>query len=70
MNGPQSNVQKFRRERAHGGFAKEEKTAILSLMRDMLQFQPEKRPTIEKVLASEWMVKWVLPEFERLQATA
>ena len=63
-------VQKFRRERAHGGFAKEEKTAILSLMRDMLQFQPGKRPTIEEVLASEWMVKWVLPEFERLQATA
>lgn len=57
-------------ERAQSGFGKEEETAILSLMRDMLQFRPEKRPTIEEVLASEWMVKWVLPEFERLQATA
>lgn len=44
-----------------GVFEDEETQAILSLMCWMLTFQPEQRLTIEEVLESEWMVKWVLP---------
>ena len=46
-------------------FGSEETAAILCLMRSMLAYQPEESPTIAQVLESEWMVKWVLPDFER-----
>lgn len=62
-------VQKYRRKHGVGEFGKEETAAILDLMRWMLAFRPKERPTAEEVLKSEWMVKWVLPDFERsLQA--
>ncbi|KAI1126084.1 protein kinase [Nemania abortiva] len=56
-------VQKFRRKQeALGTFCEDETRAFLDLMRGMLTFQPEKRLTIEGVLKSEWMRKWVLPQ--------
>ncbi|KAF3483115.1 uncharacterized protein GIQ15_02439 [Arthroderma uncinatum] len=58
-------VQKYRRKRNVGEFSKEEASAILDLMRRMLAFRPEERPTVEEILKSEWMVKWVLPGFDR-----
>ncbi|KAK3296636.1 kinase domain-containing protein [Chaetomium fimeti] len=59
-------VQKYRRKRAEVGvFGEEETAAIVDLMRKMLAFRPEERPTADEVLKSEWMVKWVLPDFER-----
>ncbi|KAK2771986.1 hypothetical protein FQN53_004823 [Emmonsiellopsis sp. PD_33] len=58
-----------RRKRGMGEFGKEETIALLHLMRRMLAYLPEDRPTVEEVLRSEWMVKWVMPDFERsLQA--
>ncbi|KAG6357472.1 hypothetical protein INS49_013349 [Diaporthe citri] len=58
-------VQKYRRKReAAGIFEEQETSAILALMRSMLRFRPEERLTIEKVLESEWMVKWALPQLE------
>ncbi|KAE8370417.1 hypothetical protein BDV27DRAFT_140346 [Aspergillus caelatus] len=44
---------------------REETAAILDLMRRMLTFRPEERPTARGVLQSRWMVQWVLPDFER-----
>lgn len=58
-------MQKYRRNRGVGGFDKEEAAAILDLMRRMLALTPEERPTVDDVLNSEWMVKWVMPGFER-----
>ncbi|KAJ5929302.1 hypothetical protein N7454_007150 [Penicillium verhagenii] len=42
-----------------------EQAAFLDLMRQMLSFKPEERPTAEVLLTSEWMVKWALPDFRR-----
>ena len=62
----EEGVQKYRRKRDRvGEFNREETAAILDLMRRMLAFRPEERPTAEEVLKSEWMVKWVLPDFDR-----
>ncbi|KAK2785776.1 hypothetical protein FQN51_003783 [Onygenales sp. PD_10] len=62
-------VQVSRRKRGMGEFGKEETIALLHLMRRMLAYLPEDRPTVEEVLESEWIVKWVMPDFERsLQA--
>lgn len=58
-------VQKYRRMHDMGEFGEDERTALLDLMRRMLAFRPEDRPTVDKVLRSEWMVKWVLPDFEK-----
>lgn len=61
----EEGVQKYRRKSSRvDEFGGEETVAILHLMRRMLAFRPEERPTAEEVLQSEWMVKWVLPDFE------
>jgi serine/threonine protein kinase len=57
-------VQHYRRKLEKGVFGEEETRAILNLIRQMLKFQPEERLTIQQVLESEWMVKWVLPDLE------
>lgn len=49
-------VQDYRRKLQMGVFGEEETQAILNLIRRMLKFQPEERPTIKEVLESEWMV--------------
>lgn len=47
-------------------FTKEEKTAILDLLGGMLRHRPEDRLSVEDILESERMVKWALPDFERI----
>lgn len=61
----EEGIQKYRRMRRAGEYGRDEAIAILDLMRQMLAFRPEDRPTAEEVLKSEWMVKWCLPDFER-----
>ncbi|KFY45713.1 hypothetical protein V494_00818 [Pseudogymnoascus sp. VKM F-4513 (FW-928)] len=62
----EEGVQKYRRKSKRvEEFGREETVAILDLMRRMLAFRPEDRPTAKEVLESNWMVKWVLPDFER-----
>ncbi|PGH33914.1 CMGC protein kinase [[Emmonsia] crescens] len=60
----EDGVQKYRRMDGMGEFDEEETAAVLDLMRRMLAFRPEERPTIEEVLQSEWMAQWVLPDVE------
>lgn len=48
-------VQKHRRLRHIDEYGNEETAAILDLVRRMLAFSPEDRPTAEEVLKSEWM---------------
>ena len=64
----EEGIQKYRRKNGRvGEFGTDEMAAILNLMRRMLAFLPEERPTLEEVLKSEWMVRWVLPDFNRSQ---
>lgn len=57
-------VQNWRRKWG-SEIAGDEQVAFLDLMRRMLSFRPEERPTAEEVLMSEWMVKWALPDYRR-----
>ncbi|CAG7949646.1 unnamed protein product [Penicillium nalgiovense] len=58
------DVQKWRRKMG-GKIEEDEKAAFLDLMRRMLSYRPDERPTAEEVLISDWMVKWALPDCER-----
>ncbi|KAF9250465.1 hypothetical protein DTO013E5_5514 [Penicillium roqueforti] len=58
-------IQKWRRKFVGSEIEEDEKAAFLDLMRRMLSFRPEERPTAEEVLMSDWMVKWALPDCER-----
>ncbi|KAI1949089.1 hypothetical protein LOZ57_002456 [Ophidiomyces ophidiicola] len=62
----QEGVQKYRQLKPYMGvFDKDEKAAVLDLIRRMLMFRPGQRLTVEEVMETEWMVKWALPAFER-----
>jgi serine/threonine-protein kinase SRPK3 len=61
----EERIQKYRRQLDMGEYGEEETAAILDLMRRMLAFRPEERPTCDEVLKSPWMVKWALPELMR-----
>lgn len=63
----EGRVQRFRRKLKVGEFDKDETAAIICLMRRMLGFQPEDRPTCDEVLQSAWMVGWALPELRRAE---
>ncbi|RHZ49503.1 uncharacterized protein CDV56_105157 [Aspergillus thermomutatus] len=46
-----------------------EQDSLSSMLRSMLSFRPEDRPSAQQVLESEWMVKWALPEYEKIRNT-
>ncbi|CDM34554.1 unnamed protein product [Penicillium roqueforti FM164] len=48
-------------------FEPNERDALFSISRPMLSFRPENRPSAQQVLESEWMVKWALPEYEKIR---
>lgn len=62
----EDSIQQPRRESGLSPFDPVERDAIFALLRSMLSFRPEDRPTAQEVLESEWMVKWALPEYERI----
>lgn len=59
-------LQALRREDGMGDLGLEEVTAILAMLRPMLVFRPEERAMAEEVLRSDWMVRWGLPELEKI----
>ncbi|KAL3488151.1 kinase-like domain-containing protein [Aspergillus germanicus] len=61
----EDGMQKYRRKHDIGESSSEETIAIFHLMRRMLAFRPEDRPSVEEVLKSEWMVKWVMPDYHQ-----
>ncbi|RAL03835.1 kinase-like protein [Aspergillus ibericus CBS 121593] len=63
----EDSVQEPRQKRGMPVFDSRESEAIFSLLQSMLSFRPEDRPTAKQVLRSEWMVKWALPEYCRLE---
>ncbi|OAA63429.1 protein kinase domain protein [Niveomyces insectorum RCEF 264] len=54
----EEGVQVWRRKQKVGTLDEEEAAAFLRLIRQMLAYRPEDRPTAEQVLESEWMVRW------------
>ncbi|PIG88669.1 hypothetical protein AARAC_000512 [Aspergillus arachidicola] len=63
----EKTVQQARIEARMPSLEPDEQDALLSMLRSMLCFQPEHRPSAQQVLESEWMVKWALPEYERIR---
>ncbi|KOC15951.1 hypothetical protein AFLA70_169g002291 [Aspergillus flavus AF70] len=62
-----NTVQQARIEARMPSFKSDEQDALLSMLHSMLCFQPEHRPSAQQVLESEWMVKWALPEYEKIR---
>ena len=44
-----------------------ERDAIFKMLKSMLKFRPENRSTAKQILECEWMVKWALPEYEKIR---
>lgn len=63
------SVERPRRDKGIPLFDAEERDAIFDMLRPMLSFRPEDRPTTKQILESEWMVKWALPEYGKIQNT-
>jgi hypothetical protein len=59
-------VQQPRRAERMPNFEPAERDALFAMLRSMLSFKPDSRPSAEDVLASEWMVKWALPACEEV----
>ncbi|KAM5439737.1 hypothetical protein MferCBS31731_004147 [Microsporum ferrugineum] len=58
----EDSIQQPRCDSGMPPFGSDERDAISSMLRLMLSFKPENRPTAKQVLESEWMVKWALPQ--------
>ncbi|RAH44560.1 protein kinase [Aspergillus brunneoviolaceus CBS 621.78] len=65
----ESNVQRPRIKEGMSPFDSSERGTLSSMLRSMLPFRPEDRPSARQVLESEWMVKWALPEYEKIRST-
>ncbi|RAQ62661.1 hypothetical protein COH21_012490, partial [Aspergillus flavus] len=63
----EKTVQQARIEARMPSVESEEQDALLAMLRSMLCFQPENRPSAQQVLESEWMVNWALPEYEKIR---
>lgn len=63
----EERVQRWRRDGGVDVFCRDESAAILNMMRQMLRYRPDERPTVDQVLKSEWMEKWAYPDFKRAQ---
>ncbi|KAI0533766.1 kinase-like domain-containing protein [Xylaria digitata] len=60
-------IQKPRQSCGMDTIDENEMTAILELLRWMLSWRPEERPTAEEVLETAWMKKWALPAYRKGQ---
>lgn len=63
----EDSVQQPRRDSGMPSFDAKERDAIFDMLRPMLSFRPENRSTTKQILKSEWMVKWALPEYEKIR---
>ncbi|KAH7305020.1 kinase-like domain-containing protein [Stachybotrys elegans] len=59
------SVQDPRREEGMEPLDAEEMAALQQLLRWMLAWRPEDRPTAEQVLKTKWMRRWALPAYEK-----
>lgn len=59
------DIQQPRREQSMGALDDKEAAAFTGLLRSMLAYKPEDRPTTKEILESEWMKEYALPEYEK-----
>ncbi|KAH4233109.1 hypothetical protein HBH98_203070 [Parastagonospora nodorum] len=58
------SVQEPRKEAGMAEMKEQEKQEFLALLRSMLSFVPEDRPSAQQVVESSWMQKWAIPALE------
>ncbi|GKZ16482.1 hypothetical protein AbraIFM66951_000290 [Aspergillus brasiliensis] len=63
----EQDIQTSRQKAKMHSFGKDEKIAVLSMLRSMLVLKPEERATATDVLSSDWMVTWGLPAAKRVR---
>ncbi|KAF1343625.1 putative srpk [Delphinella strobiligena] len=63
----EDSVQQPREESGMPRITSDERDALFAMLKSMLSFRPEERPTARQVLESEWMVKWALPEYAKIK---
>ncbi|CAI7649154.1 unnamed protein product [Penicillium bialowiezense] len=63
----EDSVQRPRRDSDMPPVDEREMEALFDMLRPMLSFRPEDRPTTTQILDSEWMRKWALPEYGKIQ---
>ncbi|PYH33037.1 kinase-like protein [Aspergillus neoniger CBS 115656] len=61
------SVQKPREEFNMQPMGDAERTAFLTMLRDMLAFEPEKRPSAGQIMEYEWLQQWALPDLSRMK---
>ncbi|KAJ5543912.1 kinase-like protein [Penicillium frequentans] len=66
----EDSVQQPRRDSGIQTFDARETKAFFDMLRPMLSFRPEDRPTTKQILESEWMLKWAMPEYVKTQDKA
>lgn len=63
----EDSVEQPRRAKGIPSFDTRERDAFFDMLRQMLSFKPEDRPTTKQILESECMVKWALLEYRKIQ---
>ncbi|KAL8387322.1 hypothetical protein RB595_009990 [Gaeumannomyces hyphopodioides] len=59
------DIQATRLKNGLDAFSVGEALAFKAMLRRMLAYRPEERPTAAELLRCEWMVKWALPELRK-----
>ncbi|KAI9367597.1 hypothetical protein BJX61DRAFT_547335 [Aspergillus egyptiacus] len=62
----EDSVQQPRQAEGMLRFEAAERDALFAMLRSMLSFRPESRPSAKEILAPRWMVNWALPECEKV----
>ena len=63
----EDSIQEPRKQAEMAEMDEEEKQAFLVLLRSMLSFRPDDRPSAQQVLESNWVQKWAGPAFELME---
>ncbi|KAI1123934.1 kinase-like domain-containing protein [Nemania abortiva] len=58
-------IQRPRREYGMEALDEKEKDAFFQMVRSMLSFRPEDRPSARQVLNASWMKNWAIPAYEK-----
>ncbi|RAL14568.1 uncharacterized protein BO97DRAFT_465080 [Aspergillus homomorphus CBS 101889] len=62
------NIQQPRSQAGMPPLELSERDAFFAMLRPMLSFRPEDRPSAQQVLESDWMVNWAIPEYEKIRS--
>lgn len=60
-------VQEPRRDCGIEEVSEEEKIALFAMLKPMIAYNSQERPTAQQILESEWMDKWALPDLRDMQ---